>query len=76
MSQQHLQRLAGILQATARFVFREQSLVDGFFADVVDLIGEARKVWIDAGGDQVVIDLVEQIAQRRGIAIAGADELA
>jgi sulfofructose kinase len=73
--EQHLQGFAGVLQAAAGFVFREQALVDGFFADVVDLVGEAGKVGSNAGGEQVVVDLVQQVAQRGGVAVAGADEL-
>jgi len=48
--------------------------VDGAFAGVVDLVGDTGEIGIDAGEFQVVVDLVEQVAERGSVAIAGADE--
>jgi hypothetical protein len=62
------------LEALAGFVFREKAVVDGAFACVVDLVGDAGEIGIDVGEFQVVVDLVKQVAQGRGVAIAGADE--
>lgn len=62
------------LEALAGLVFREQAVVDGAFAGVVDLVGYAGEIGIDARQFQVVVDLVKQVAQGRGVAIAGADE--
>lgn len=72
--QQELEGVAGGLETLAGFVFREQAVVDGAFACVVDLVGDAGEIGIDAGEFQVVVDFVEQVAQGRGVAIAGADE--
>jgi len=66
--------VAGGLEALAGFVFSEKAVVDGAFACVVDLVGDAGKIGIDAGEFQVVVDLVEQIAEGGGVAIAGSDE--
>ena len=71
--EEHLQGFAGVLQACAGFVFGEEALVDGFFADVVDLVGEAGECGVDAGGLEIVVDFVEEIAERGGVAIAAAD---
>ena len=68
--------MAGGFEALAGFIFREQAAVDGALAGVVDLVGDAREVGIDTGELQVVVDLVEQVAERGGIAVTGADELA
>lgn len=45
----------------------------GFLAGIVHLVGDGDEVCIDAGEKQIVVDLVEQVAQGRGVAIAGAD---
>jgi len=74
--EQHLQGLAGVLQAGAGLIFREQTLMDSFFADVVDLVGEAGKAGVDARGLEVVVDFVEQVAEGCGVAVAGSDEVA
>lgn len=66
--------MAGGVEALLGFVFGEKALVDGALAGVVDAIGDAGKVGIDAGEVEVVVDLVEKIAKGSGIAIAGADE--
>jgi len=65
--------VAGGLQALAGFVFREQAVMDGAFAGVVDLVGDAREIGVDTGELEVVVDLVEQVAQRGCVAVAGAD---
>ena len=49
-------------------------MVDGAFAGVVYLVGDTGEIGVDAGEFQVVVDFVEQVAQGRGVAIAGADE--
>ena len=72
--QQELEGVAGGLETLAGFVFREQAVVDGAFACVVDLVGDAGEIGIDAGEFQVVVDLLKQVAQGGGVAIAGADE--
>lgn len=66
--------MAGGLEALAGFVFREQAVVDGAFACVVDLVGDAGEIGIDAGEFQVVVDLVKKVAEGGGVAIAGANE--
>ena len=66
--------MAGGFEALAGFIFREQAAVDGALAGVVDLVGDAREVGIDTGELQVVVDLVEQVAEGGRVAIAGADE--
>lgn len=65
--------MAGGSEALAGFVFREQAVMDGAFAGVVDLVGDAGEVGVDPGEFEVVIDLVEQVAQGGGVAVAGAD---
>lgn len=47
--------------------------MDGFFADVVDGIGKTREARVDAGGAEVVVDLVEQVAEGGRVAVAGMD---
>lgn len=73
--EQELQSLARGLEALGGFVFAEEALVDGLFAHVIDLVGDAGEVGVDAGHLEVVVDLVEQVAEGGGVAIAGADEL-
>ena len=72
--QKQLQRAARALQACPRLIFREQPLMHGFFAGVVHLVGDARKVRIDAGEKQIVVHLVQQVAQSSGVTVAGADQ--
>ena len=72
--EQHLQGLAGVLQAGAGLIFREQTLMDSFFADVVDLVGEAGKAGVDARGLEVVVDFVEQVAESSSVSVAGANK--
>ena len=55
--------MAGGSEALAGFVFREQAVMDGAFAGVVDLVGDAGEVGVDPGEFEVVIDLVEQVAK-------------
>jgi len=73
-AQQQLQRLAGVLEAEAGLVFREQALMDGFFSGVVHLVGDAGEVGVNAGELEVVVDLKEEIAQSGGVALAGAHQ--
>ena len=61
-TQQQLQRLACILQACARLIFREQSLVHGLSAYIVHLVGNTREIGIDPSLNQVVVHLVEEVA--------------
>ena len=72
--EEELEGLACGFEAFAGFVFSEQSLVDGALAGVVDAIGDAGKVGVDAGELEIVIDLVEQVAEGGSVAIAGPDE--
>ena len=69
-----MEGLPGGLEALAGFVFGEKATVDGSFARVIHLVGDAWKAGIDAGELQVVVDLVEEVAEGGGIAIASADE--
>jgi hypothetical protein len=62
------------LEAEAGFVFREQALMDGLFAGIVHLVGDAREVGVDPGELEVVVHLVEQVAQGCGISVTGANE--
>ena len=64
--------MAGGFEAFAGFVFAEETLVDGAFAGVVDLVGDTGKVGIEAGELQVVVDLVEEIPKRGRVAVAVA----
>lgn len=73
-SEEELEGVAGAFEAVARFVFRNQAVVDGAFAGVVDAIGEVGKIRIDAGELKVVVDLVEEIAEGGSAAVAGSDE--
>jgi hypothetical protein len=50
--------------------------MDGASAGVVELVGNAREVGIDAGELEIVIDLMEQVADGGRVAIAIADEAA
>ena len=61
------------MQAAAGFVFGEKTLMDGFAADVVDQVGHTGKVGIEARHLQIVVYLVEEIAEGGGIAVAGAN---
>lgn len=47
--------------------------MDGFTADVVDQVGDAGKVRIEAGHLQIVVDLVQEVAEGGGVAVAGAN---
>lgn len=49
--------------------------MDGLAAHIVDLVGHAGEVGIEAGQLQIVVDLVEEIAEGGGFAVAGADLL-
>lgn len=69
-----MQRVAGRLEANACLLFREQILVDSALAGVVDQVGDAGKAGVEAGEVEVVVDLVKQVAQGGGVAIAGANE--
>ena len=69
-----MEGLACVFEALAGFVFGKEALVYGALACVVDQVGNARKAGVDAGELQVVVDLVEEIAERGGVAIARADE--
>jgi hypothetical protein len=66
--------MAGGMETLARFACGEEAAVDGVFAGIVDAVGDAEKVGVDGGELEVVVDLVEQIAEGGGVAIAGADE--
>lgn len=48
--------------------------MDGALAGVIDLVGDAGEIRINAGQVKVVVYLVEQVAEGRGVAITGADE--
>ena len=72
--QEELEGLAGALQAVAGFAFGQEALVHGFLPGVVDAVGYAREAGIDAGELEVVVDLVKQVTQGGGVAVAGADE--
>ena len=72
-AEKELQGGAGALEALTGFVFGEEALVNGLLSGVVDLVGNARKVGVDAGELKVVVDLVKQVAESRGIAVAVAD---
>jgi len=47
----------------AGFVFREQAVVDGAFACVVDLVGDAGEIGIDAGGFRLLLTSWSRFAQ-------------
>lgn len=73
--EQELKGFTGVLEAAAGFVFGEQALVYRFSADIVDLIGEPWERGVDADGDEVVIDLVEQVAESSSVSVAGANKV-
>jgi hypothetical protein len=73
-AQEELQGFAGVLKAEAGFLFRQEAVVNGFLPGIVDLVGVAWKIGIGAGELEVVVDLVEKIAQSGRISVAGADQ--
>ena len=62
------------MKTEAGLLFRQKAVVNGSLAGIVNLVGDARKIRIDAGELEVVVDLVEKIAQGGRIAVAGADQ--
>lgn len=48
--------------------------MDGLLADIVDLVGETREAWVNAAIKKIVINLVEEIAEGCGVAIAGLNK--
>ena len=61
------------MQAAAGFVFGEKALVYGFAADVVDQVGHAGKVRIEAGQLQIVVYLMEEVAEGGGVTVTGTN---
>jgi len=50
--------------------------VYSLLAGIVYLVSHSREIGIDAGEDQIIIHLVEQIAQGGGVAVASAHKTA
>ena len=49
--------------------------MDGLLSDVIDLVGEARKGRVDTRGEEVIVHLVEQVAEGRSVAITAGYQL-
>ena len=56
---QQLQGMARAFQALAGLIFGNQALMDGALTGVVDAVGDAGEVGVDAGELEVVVDLVK-----------------
>ncbi len=60
---QNFERAPSVLQALAGFRFAEQALMNCFAAHIIDAVGGLEKGRVDADELEVVIDLVQQIAE-------------
>jgi len=74
MPQQQLQCFPSILQASPRFVFGQKALMNSSFAGIVHLVGDARKLHVNACKLQIIIDFVQKIPQGSGVSIPGANQ--
>src|ERR1700679_709222 len=73
-SQQDFECAARILQTLAGFSFTEQALMDCFATDIIDAVGRLEEVRVDADELEVVIDLMEQIAEGGRMPVAACNK--